>query len=99
MLFDSYSETKLSPNISHQQHQNIVPMVPVDKTIGSHEHRFKIFKSVKKLGMKFYEIFLLIERLKRNFSYISMTLPSDFSEILNIILDNRAFKISVDLRM
>ena len=35
------------------------------------------------VGVKFYDLFLPTEQLERNFSYISMILPFDCSEILN----------------
>ena len=44
------------------------------------------------MGVKFYEIFRLTEWLKRNFNYLSIILPLDFSEILNI------FEITVHLK-
>ena len=46
------------------------------------EHRFQIFN--KKLGVKFYDRFLLSERLQRNLNYITVNLPLDFSEVFNI---------------
>ena len=51
-----------------------------------HRHRFPIFK---KVGVKFYDLFLWGEWLQRNFSYFIVNLPLDFSEIFNI------FRISV----
>ena len=45
------------------------------------EHRFQI---LKKLGVKFYDIFLQTERPQRNFNYFTVNLPLDFSEIFSI---------------
>ena len=52
------------------------------------QRRFQIYK---KLGVKFYDLFLLTERLQRNFNYFTVNLPLDFSEIFNI------FRITVFL--
>ena len=57
-------------------------------------HRFQIFKMV---GAKFHGIFLIARWLKRNLSFVSMTLPLNFSEILNIFLNYSARNIPPNL--
>ena len=48
----------------------------LERSIGS-----KSLDLRKKVGVKFYDLFLLTEWLERNFSYLSIILPLDFSEI------------------
>ena len=36
------------------------------------------------MDVKFYDLILLTEQLKRDFNYLSKILPIDFSEILNM---------------
>ena len=43
----------------------------------------KSLEQHKTVGEKLDDLFLQPERLKRNFSYLSIILPMDFSEILN----------------
>ena len=45
---------------------------------------FKSWNLRKKAGVKFNDLFLLTERIEKNFSHFSMILPLIFSEILNI---------------
>ena len=45
------------------------------------QHRFQIFK---KLGVKFYDLFLWTEQLQWNVDFFRVNLPLDFSEIFNI---------------
>ena len=51
------------------------------------EGNFKLFKHMfqifKKLGVKFNDLFLRTERLRRNLNYFTVNLPLDFSEIFN----------------
>ena len=45
------------------------------------QHRFQVFK---KLGVKFYDLFLSTEPLQRDLNYFTVNLPLEFSEIFNI---------------
>ena len=49
---------------------------------GKKRRRKRTFR--KKVGVKFYDLFLLTEWRQRNFSDVSINLPSDFSEIFEI---------------
>ena len=53
----------------------------------------------KKAGVKFNDLFLWTKWLERIFSYLSMILPSDFSEILNICQNYSLFSVSAHFMM
>ena len=65
-----------------------------EDTIGS-----KSLDSVKKAGVKFIDLFILIERLERNFSQCPVILPLDLSEILTICRNYSLFYIPFHSKM
>ena len=67
---------------------------PMTCSIGS-----KSLNQQKKVGVKLYDIFLLTEWLKRNFSYLSIIPPLDYPGNLHIARNYSAFFISALMRV
>ena len=67
------------------------PKAKVKVALRREKHSFQMLFRCKMVGVKFYDLFLVIEWLERNFSYFSINFPLAFSEILNVFENTACF--------